>query len=103
MAEALRTIQANRDLLEIWVYTAERSPQSADRVIDTITAVLQELAQMPGMGRSREDYLPGMRSFPAGNYVIYYRPIADGIRVLRVLHGARNMEDVFPYFPAESE
>jgi len=27
--------------------------------------------------------------FAVGNYLIFYRPIAEGIEVIRVLHGAR--------------
>ncbi len=30
-----------------------------------------------------------MRRFSIGSYVVYYQPIEDGIRVIRVLHGAR--------------
>ena len=96
MAQVRRTVQANRDLLEIWVYIAESNPNAADRLIDKLTATFQELAQSPGIGRSREELLNGMRSFATGSYVIYYRQIASGIRVLRVLHGARRVEDMFP-------
>ena len=96
MAQVRRTVQANRDLLEIWVYIAESNPNAADRLIDSLTATCQELAQSSGIGRSREELLKGMRSFPTGNYVIYYRQITNGIRVLRVLHGARQVEKIFP-------
>lgn len=30
-----------------------------------------------------------------GNYVIFYRPIANGIDVIRVLHGSRDIESIF--------
>ena len=33
------------------------------------------------------------RSF-VGKYVIYYRPIDDGIQVIRILHGARQPKDL---------
>jgi toxin ParE1/3/4 len=26
-----------------------------------------------------------------GNYLIFYRPISDGIEIVRVLHGARDI------------
>jgi len=32
---------------------------------------------------------------PVGNYVIFYRPIEDGIVVIRVLHGARDLPELF--------
>jgi plasmid stabilization system protein ParE len=31
-----------------------------------------------------------IESFSIGNYVIYYRPAVDGIRVARIVHGARD-------------
>jgi toxin ParE1/3/4 len=36
-----------------------------------------------------------LRSFTVKNYVIFYQPITDGIEVLRVLYGARDIHRVF--------
>lgn len=47
------------------------------------------------MGRMREILSAGLRSFPVGRYVIFYRPLQDGIDVVRVLHGTRDLEAVF--------
>lgn len=33
-----------------------------------------------------------MRSFPVFRYVVFYRPLDDGITVVRVLHGSRDLE-----------
>lgn len=46
---------------------------------------------MPGLGRQESKLAPNLRSFPLGNYLIFYRPIEDGIAVVRVLHGARDI------------
>jgi toxin ParE1/3/4 len=43
------------------------------------------------MGRERPDLRAGLRSFTVGSYLIIYRPLADGIEVVRVLHGARDL------------
>ncbi len=49
------------------------------------------LARMPQAGRLREAIDPGVRSFPVGEYVIYYREIEPGgIMIARVLHGRRD-------------
>ena len=37
----------------------------------------------------------GLRSLPLGNYIIFYRPIDDGIEVVRILHGARDLPPLF--------
>lgn len=51
------------------------------------------------MGRKVEELAPNLRSFPIGSYLIFYRPIEDGIQLIRILHGAR---DITPeYFAGE--
>jgi toxin ParE1/3/4 len=47
------------------------------------------------MGRARPELAPELRSFPVKRYVLYYRPDADGIELVRVLDGARNIEALF--------
>jgi toxin ParE1/3/4 len=104
MARIERTTQANLDLLEIYNYYAEqRSADAAERMLRSIADTCEQIAAMPGMGRSREELAPGLRSFPSGSYILYYRPLEDGIRLLRVLHGARNIEDLFPGSDAEED
>jgi len=34
-----------------------------------------------------------IKSFP--KHLIFYRPLPDGAEVIRVIHGARNIEDLF--------
>ena len=53
------------------------------------------LAKNPGIGQSRPDISPELRYFPVGNYLILYREIKDGIEIVRVVHGARYLPDVF--------
>ncbi len=36
--------------------------------------------------------MPDCRHFSVGQYVIYYRPVADGIELIRILHGARSVD-----------
>ena len=35
-----------------------------------------------------------IRSMPVGRYVIFYLPLPSGIEIVRVLHGARDIESV---------
>src|ERR1700730_6283675 len=44
------------------------------------------------MGRSADHLRPGARAFVHGSYLIVYRPMAYGIAVLRVAHGAQALE-----------
>jgi toxin ParE1/3/4 len=47
------------------------------------------------MGRLRPELVPKLRSFPVGEYVVFYRSIRDGIEVVRVLNGARDIGRLF--------
>lgn len=46
------------------------------------------------MGVARFDIRRGLRMFPVGNYLILYREIDDGAEILRVIHGARQWQDL---------
>ncbi|HEV2330913.1 MAG TPA: type II toxin-antitoxin system RelE/ParE family toxin [Verrucomicrobiae bacterium] len=98
MQVVLRTSRANLDLVEIAFRIAQENPVAAERWLDKISEKCEMLVRMPKIGRSRPDLAPGFRSFPVGDYVIFYifyRPISDGIQVIRVLHGARDIHKLF--------
>lgn len=85
--------EARRDLKEIGLYIAKQSGsvQRAKVFLDVIYRTAELLATQPEMGELRKEFLPRQyRSFTVGSYVIYYGPVHDGIRVARVLHGARD-------------
>ena len=52
------------------------------------------LLRQPRAGRRRDELMPGLRSFPFGAYVVFYRELHGGIRVIRILHGARDIERI---------
>jgi toxin ParE1/3/4 len=95
MAEVLWDIDAESDLREIWGYIASDSSTAADRLLDAIFSKAELMATQPELGQLRPELAPGLRSFLVGNYVVFYRPWADGIVVARVIHGARDVEAEF--------
>jgi toxin ParE1/3/4 len=95
MRRIARTIEAKEDLLDIWLYINRRSRRNADRFIEKIEEKLELIAGMPGIGQRRDDFGPDLRSFPVGDYLIFYQPLQDGILVVRVLHGAQNLRRIF--------
>ena len=80
---------------EIWFYIAQDNPDAADRFIRALVSRFPLLASMPEIGRAREELSPHLRSFPVGNYVIFYRLVDSGIEIARVLHGARDFPPLF--------
>ncbi|WP_145256568.1 type II toxin-antitoxin system RelE/ParE family toxin [Planctomycetes bacterium Pan216] len=77
---------------------ARECHRSAFRFLDRIEAALDQLANSALIGTGCDmlgDDLPGdMRQAVVGKYVIVYRRIEDGIEVLRVLHGARDIPSI---------
>jgi toxin ParE1/3/4 len=87
--------RASADLDEIWSYIAQDNPDAADGFTSTLFSRFSKLAAMPKIGRTREDLSRGLRSFPAGRYIIFYREGGGGVEIVRVLHGARNFPPLF--------
>jgi len=83
--------QAEEDLEDLWVRIARRSRRNADRFVAKVVGKFPLLARFPDLGTSQEELAPGLRSFVVGNYVIFYRRIARGIEISRILHGARDL------------
>ena len=93
-----RSPLADSDLDEIWYYVAFQSGSMdiADRLIVAITDRFFLLANYPNLGRARdEDLRPGLRTFPVGEYVIFYRIEDEDVVILRVLRGSRNVAALF--------
>ena len=95
MPQVTRRPLAETDILEIWDYIADDSLAAADRWVDHLDEQFRVLATQPMMGRARDELARGVRSFPLGRYVVFYVPLDDGIDVVRVLHGARDIDAVF--------
>jgi toxin ParE1/3/4 len=89
------TPEAEKDLDEITDFIEADDPAAAYRLIDGIEAKCQALAEMPGMGRGREELAPDLRSSHVGKYIIFYRSEDEGIEVIRVIHGYRDIPKLF--------
>lgn len=94
MPRLLRTPQAAFDLLEIWQYIAVDEVTAADRFLDKIEEKCQLVAGAPMLGRARPELGKDLRSLAIGNYVIFYRPIEDGITIIRVLNGSGDIDSL---------
>ena len=96
-----RRARARQDLVDIFRYYArEAGFRVARRFFAQVDATLTRLAGMPGIGTHYEHDHPALaavRYFPISrfrSYVIFYRPVTDGIEIIRVLHGARDIDAI---------
>jgi toxin ParE1/3/4 len=95
VAEVRISPRAHEDLIEIWSYIADDSVTNADAFIDRLYETMESLGRNPGSGRHREELALGIQSFPFGRYLIFYRALTNSVEIVRVLHGARDIENVF--------
>ena len=91
MARIDYTETALRDLDEIFDHIAEDSAQQADKLIRSVEEKIETISVHTGMGRHRDEMGVGLRSFPFASYIIFYRPVEDGLIVVRVLHTSRDI------------
>jgi len=87
--------EAENDLIEIALRIAADNPSRALTFAEELPEHCQRLALNPGVGRKRLDLHPGLRSFAHGMYLIFYTGMDDGIRVERIIHGARDLYSLF--------
>lgn len=97
MARVVRTSLARKSLKEIGRYIADESGSRAIalRFLDSIEEKCRLYSTQPLMGEARPDLGKSVRCFPVGNYVVLYRPLKDGIELLLVVHGARDIPTLY--------
>jgi toxin ParE1/3/4 len=95
MPRVMLTGPARDDLREIWRYIALENGAAADRLLDRIYELCSLYASLPEAGTAVDRWQAGLRCCSVGNYVIFFRHETDGMLVVRVLHGARNIEELF--------
>jgi toxin ParE1/3/4 len=93
---------ARREIKKHGLYLEEHGgPAVSDRFFAALATTFDELTRMPqmaplcGFGRPA---LKRVRRWPVKgfeNWLIFYQPKRDGIEVVHVIHGARDIESLF--------
>jgi toxin ParE1/3/4 len=97
MLQPVRSPEAELDAALIWRYIAEHNLPAAERWLATIDEKIRLLCEFPGAGRRRDDLAPRIRSYPVGQYLIFYRTTETSMEIVRILHGARKLQRVFTH------
>ena len=91
---------ALNDLEDQAEYLRQHSPRTALRFLDAAEDTLRQLATMPGIGERYVTDNPSyqdLRCFPIPKFpshIVYYKALEDGIVVIRILHGARDVNRI---------
>lgn len=89
------TPQSKSDLNDIGCYIAKDNPRRAVSFIRELRAQCRKIAQAPKVYRPRPELGQGMRSCAHGHYVILFIEDEGIVLIVRVLHGAMDIEAQF--------
>ena len=86
---------ASQDLDEISDHFLRRNIDAGEQFVNRFEQKCQNLVKFPNMGRSYAEIEPTLRGVPLDGYVILYRVIDEGVEIVRVVSGYRNLESLF--------
>jgi toxin ParE1/3/4 len=92
---------AREDILNQFLYLIDQGvPHAAERFIDAVDKTIMNLTRQPNIGTPKKlgnPRLKGLRKWPVEGFEvvgIYYLVADDVLRVIRVLHGKRDIARV---------
>ncbi len=101
MNRVIKRASAKQDLKGQAAFIGKESPHSAQRFLEAAEKAFDLLSSMPEMGSKWESKNPRfsrLRVWPIRGFeknLIFYFPIENGIEVIRVLYGMRDLESIF--------
>jgi len=87
----------NESVIHHAVYIGERNPSAAERFLDAVERSVDAIHDGPYTGRawaSGKRRLTGVRMRPVmgfRSYLLFYRPVEQGVEMLQLLHGAQDI------------
>lgn len=87
--------EAVNDLREIARYIAEDDPHRAIGFVEELERKADLAAAHPLSFRERADIAPGIRAIGHGRYLILFRDLDHEVRIVRVVHAARDLPRLF--------
>jgi toxin ParE1/3/4 len=95
MSRYVINVLASRDLNEIADYFTETNIDAGERFFREFNRKCQQLVAFPNSGKSYDTIRPGLRGISLQGYIVFYRVLEDGIEILRVVSGRRNLPSLF--------
>lgn len=91
MKRLIFTPAAADDLEAIAAYIAEDNPIRAEQFVGELEAKARQIVEWPRSFPEYPEISPGLRAARHGRYLIFFRDLEAEVRVIRVLHGARDL------------
>ncbi|MEJ1336845.1 MAG: type II toxin-antitoxin system RelE/ParE family toxin [Candidatus Sedimenticola sp. (ex Thyasira tokunagai)] len=80
------THSAQRDLVRLRDFIANKNPQAAKRISQRLKQSILRLTDQPEIGVNVEE-LPGVQDLVSGDYLVRYAVLENEIYILRIWHG----------------
>lgn len=89
---------AVKDLNEICEFIGQTNIKAASKLFDTIREKCKLVSSFPNMGKDYSEILSNLRGFIVDDYIVFYYPLENGIEIVRVVYGKRDLNAVFEEF-----
>ena len=86
---------AENDLADITDYISRDNPWRALSFAEELEARFIEVGERPFSFSARPEWGNGKRSAVHGRYVIIFQILDDHVKIFRVVHGARDLDELF--------
>jgi toxin ParE1/3/4 len=87
---------AEEDIDAIFDYGKYRFGQEqAINYLIELESLIQTISENPDIGRLRNEIKKELQSFPFQSHIIFYRNLKTHIRIIRILHGSRDLPSQF--------
>ena len=89
------------ELLDIAEYLGQNDPAKGQQFIDACEETFAELADMPHLGSARSFNNPNLKNIRMwhvkgyADYLIFYQPAKTALKLLHIVHGARDYRALF--------
>jgi toxin ParE1/3/4 len=94
MLQVTRTPAAMRDLVAITDWIAANNLDAARNFYNEVDRLLSLIARHPLIGEATEHLGSRVRRQSLGDYLPFYRASDDAVELIRVLHGARDIQSL---------
>ena len=86
--------RAEEDLHAIGEYISDDNPDRARSFVLELRERCVAIADAPKACAQRPDLGKDLRCCPHGNYLVFYRVGAQEVQIVRILHAARDLQDL---------
>lgn len=86
---------AEQDIERIADYIAQDNPRRSLTFVRELRDQCRKITRAPRAYQPRSELAHGLRSCSHGNYLIFFTADDHVVKIVRVLHGAMNIESVF--------